>query len=545
MLKTITFSLLAITLIIAVFISIQAYRAKARIREMFTLNKQLQEQNYYMAEFEFKGLGIAYHLGKWEFAKSAALMDRLHEQLITKKGLIKMPDFKSKEEELEFYLNLQNPKTGAFMDDAYPLCTYHGPTENVILHIESLVKELDRPLKLKYRLKYLDRVNTPEKLVAYLDDISTMNWIAAKLPQTSFHNARDILTLARDFTHYDPDNINMVIQKHGLYNFSPEWRHTLLKWFYEHQDPKTGLWGPKSKDGKLLKKDTNNTSSILKAFVDKKGNDIHPEFPLRYKDKLFASTLETLATAFPADDNLDDLHEWNLRTPKSLRLLTRYLWKDSSRENQELAKKHFENYIRILFNRYYIPQEGGFSYYPDSSHATLDGVGGFYIFREIGAFSSEKQHRLWGSPDQSIVSEQTVTTSSFQKKHLDAFIQSPEINSLRIYDSSLDLNDLTKNVLVVVYPGEPVVPDILDLTPRFKHWINTTPLTMGNWISKASVQKDLENIDIKPVPVLTASKSLNDINTLLSRKKHLVIIGFDVLQVPRMKLEIHLKNNRV
>jgi len=35
-------------------------RTKMQMKELFHMNKKLQEEGYYMAEFEFKMLGIAY-----------------------------------------------------------------------------------------------------------------------------------------------------------------------------------------------------------------------------------------------------------------------------------------------------------------------------------------------------------------------------------------------------------------------------------------------------------------------------------------------------
>jgi hypothetical protein len=40
------------------------------------------------------------------------------------------------------------------------------------------------------------------------------------------------------------------------------------------------------------------------------GNDIHKEFPLRYRDHLADSFLNT-ARPEPKDRDLDDWHEWN------------------------------------------------------------------------------------------------------------------------------------------------------------------------------------------------------------------------------------------
>lgn len=62
-----------------------------------------------------------------------------------------MPDFADKKEEMEFYLSLQNPKTGAFMDESYPILYYLEPTLNMVEHLELLAKETGRPLRLKIK----------------------------------------------------------------------------------------------------------------------------------------------------------------------------------------------------------------------------------------------------------------------------------------------------------------------------------------------------------------------------------------------------------
>jgi hypothetical protein len=533
-------NLILTTLVLLVILGISgivlANRTKNQIKELFKMNKVLQEQNYYMAEFEYKMLGIAYYLDKGHYKKSFSLLNRLHKQLKTKEKLIRMPKFINKEDELEFYLNLQNPKTGAFMDDAYPLNSYHGPTENVLLHIEKLATETGQPLRLKYPLKYLDEINTPTKLIAVLDDWSTIGWIASKLPQTSFHSARDILSLARDNISYNIEEEDLVIQKHNLYNFSPEWRQVMLKWFWENQDPETGLWGPKSNDGKLLKKDLNNTASILKAFVDENGNNIHEEFPLRYKNELFESALEALSEPVPSDEALDELHEWNLKMPKSIRLLTRYIWKDASPENKEKAKMLIENFIRIKCEKYYISEEGAFSYYPGGEHATLDGTGGFFIFKEIGAFSSKQQKELWGAPEKNIIDLDSPEITELTQKYFDLIASSENINSLRFYRGTPDYDNLTSNIFAVVYPRKTFVLDIMDLTHKMKHWVDTTPQTMGNWVAKTEIKKRLDSIKFEEVPIYEESIPFESANEVLQKNNKLVVIGFDVLQVPRYKI---------
>jgi len=133
-----------------------------------------------MADFEFKMMGMAYWLDHGHYYTALSRLGKLHKQLKTREGLIKVPEFTNKQDELAFYLNLQNPRTGAFMDDSFPYCTYNEPTENILAHLDSLVKETGQPLRLKYPLKYLDEINTPEKVEVFLDDVSNVGWIGSK-----------------------------------------------------------------------------------------------------------------------------------------------------------------------------------------------------------------------------------------------------------------------------------------------------------------------------------------------------------------------------
>ena len=54
--------LIVIPLILMVLLLISGFliinNTKTQIRELFRMNQQLQEEDYYMAEFEFKLLGI-------------------------------------------------------------------------------------------------------------------------------------------------------------------------------------------------------------------------------------------------------------------------------------------------------------------------------------------------------------------------------------------------------------------------------------------------------------------------------------------------------
>lgn len=517
-----------------------ALRTKEQVKEMFRLNKELQEENYYMAEFEFKMLGLSYLLDKGHYYTALKKLNELHHQMKTREGIVKMPEFKTKEAELEFYLSLQNPKTGAFMDDSYPLNTYYETTENVLLHLDALAEETGQPLKLKYPLYFLDNFNTKEKLIPILEDWSTVGWIALQFPQTSFHNVRDLISLARDYEHHNEDEVSMI-QKHNLYNFSPEWKHALLEWVYNYQDPETGLWGPKSESGKLVKMDISNTAPILKTFVDSEGNNIYEEFPLKYKDELFQSVLAELDKETPEDkEDLDEWHEWGLETPKGLRTLTRYLWKDASAENKQNAKKLIEKYINVKFEKFYIPEEGAFSYYPFEKDATLDGTSsGLDSLEEFGALSSEKQTKLWGSPKENIIDKGIIKTLEFSEKDFD-WVKGSEINSLRVYRSTPDYGNLNSNIYGVLYPKETKVLDAIDLIPKVKKWTNATDQTMGNWVSKEGLIKQLEDFQTEKVPVYNGIP-LDISNKNLNENKRITLIGFDILQIPRFKIILELK----
>ena len=105
----------------------------------------------------------------------------------------------------------------------------------------------------------------------------------------------------------------------------------------------------------------------MKTFVDKNGNNIHESFPLRYKNELFQSVLETLSEPVPADDELDELHEWNLKTPKGIRLLTRYIWEDASEDQKEKAS-HGE------LHRVYSPSLFGVCFFRDGTFCRKVGL---------------------------------------------------------------------------------------------------------------------------------------------------------------------------
>lgn len=509
-------------------ITIYSLNVKTRVKELFKMNKALQEEGYYMADFEFKMLGFAYYLDKGYYSKAYRMLSDYHKQLNKREGLIKIPAFSNNQEEINFYLNLQNPKTGAFIDESAPFCTYWSISENIINHMEALADSATVPLKLKYPLKFLDEINTPEKLKAYLDDISYVGWPASKFPQTTFHFSRDISGETM------PDN---TLGRTNLYKFSPEWKYAMLKWMYDFQDTTTGLWGPKNKKtNQLTKLDLNNTASILKNFRDNDGRDLHSEFPLKYQDKLFRSAIEQLSKPYPDEDDLDEIHEWNLRQSKGIIMLLRFLWKDASGENKKDAEKIISKHIELCFEKYYVKKDGAFSYYPNAQHASCDGNTNI-IFNHIGAFSYKKQKKLWGDPSVNIKDMGVVILNELKISDWDSVVNVPGINSLRIYTVKPDYENLTDSVWAIFYPKDTLVLDIMELVPNIVRWTKAASLSIGNWTSMADIKNEYSKLNIKKPLLYKNNLPFDEVNRKFEKAAELYVVGFDKLQIPRCTIK--------
>ncbi|PKM78511.1 MAG: hypothetical protein CVU90_01880 [Firmicutes bacterium HGW-Firmicutes-15] len=520
------------TIVLVFFIGsgIYVYNTIRSVPQMFKLNEELKSEGYYMAEFEFKMLGCIYYLDKGQYITALTSLNRIHDQLKTRDGLIKVPNFNNKKEKLEFYLNLQNPKTGAFIDDSYPLFTYIGCTLNVASYINVLSYEANEPFQLKYPLKFLDQINTPEKLTAFLDNLSTVGWIGAKF-RTPYIEVAELA-----------EAIPGDIERLDLYTFSPEWKEAMLNWFYDNQDSKTGYWGPKLRGSTELldSGDLEATEKILKLFVDNQGYNLHSEFPLRYKDEIFKSTLQKLAEPMPQD--LASVHKWTLVMNRGTRLLTRYLWSSASNDNKDSARRLMEDIVRSKFEETYIENEGAFSLYPGAEHADLDGMGETIAYLDmIGAISSDKQKLLWGPPEQKITDLGVYDISKLQEKDFALIKNSPGINSLRLYRTNPS-TDYTSDVVGIIYPQPTPVLDMVDLLPQVTQWLSTTPQNMGNWVSKESIIAELAGIKIQPARVYRQDIPLDVANEVFQNKRELTVIGYDVLQVPICKMTLRMSN---
>jgi len=323
-----------------------------------------------------------------------------------------------------------------------------------------------------------------------------------------------------------------VLERNGLYAFSPEWKRALLGWFHENQDPETGFWGPRSRwTGKLLKVDMNNTASIIQAFVDRSGNARHPEYPSRYADRMIGTTLTLLSRPMPADDAEDELHAWALAEDKGIKMLLRYLWKDASAEQKRRTRELIKEYLRVKFEKYYVNRDGAFGYYPGAASASLDGTGGTIgLLRDIGAFSRSRQEALWGSAD-SFRSE-VLRVDRIDERQFAVFRGNPAINAVRIYAPGPASENPAAGVVAVFYPRVKVCLDAADLLPRVASWLSATDKSMGNWVSRETVLEETELRGVNAAPQIVGNVPVEVANDLFRRFGELVVVGFDTLQLP-------------
>ena len=530
--KRILLAVLAVFSIVIAVIAIAAYQTKSKIDEAFELNQQRKAEGYYVSSFEFEGLAALYRLDRGDIPEGLSIIHRVHDRLSTTKGLVKIPEGLDDAGLLEFYKNLQNPVTGAFYpNDKDPLVSYIGVTANMINLIEDLSIKTGEPFQLKYPLRFLDEVNTPETLRAFLDDASTVGWIAAKTKPTfvSAIEIRDLLEQSEEL---------------GIYAFSKEWKRAFYQWCVDNQDPDTGLWGARMRGtGEFIDGGTlNESQKVIKLFTDKGGNDKNPEFPLPNKNRIFASFLERLTQPMP--DDLMDRHDWILNKDHGIRTLTRYLWKGASAEHKQAAKRVIEDFIALRFDRYFVARDGAFSLYPHAEHADLDGTGeAMSMFGYIGALSPEMQQRLWGTPSETVDDLGSVETDRIDRDALAPILDHADVNSVRFYRADPG-ESFFDGVVGLHYPQGRTVLDTVDLLPRVERWAKTTEQRMGNWVGKGRVLHLAGRVDIREIPIFGEDLFVRA-NAILNESTELVAVGFDVLQVPRVRIVFQVPRVRI
>ena len=522
--RKLLYLVLAIVAALALALGIFVTRQASKVREIFAANEMLKSEGYYLSAFEFELLSAMYFIDHGQYLRGLRRLDAIHDKYVDRQGLVKIPDFESPEERLEFYLDRQNPETGAFYPNGTdPLFAYVGVTANMINFIKVLSQNAGRPFALKYPLRFLDDISTPDKVTAMLDDVSHVGWIGAHF-KPPFVSAIELNDLIGQDEHL------------GIYGFTDAWKHAFYQWFYDNQNPDTGLWGARDRaTGAMLGGgDVGDSGKIIKMFVDIEGNDIRPdEFPLRHIDRIFATSIAQLADPLPTRP--DEQHRWILDRDRGYRFLTRYLWPRLSTDDRQQARALMENFVRARFERYFVASDGAFSLYPDAGHADLDGTGEAIGMAEyIGALAPEKQARLWGAPAETVVDLGRQVVPLRALRDLDLIARQKDVNSLRFYRADPG-GDFVGNAAAILYPSDTPVLDLVDLAPRLTHWLETTPQSMGNWVNRDATLAKLSDVGIAAAPVI-GENSLDEIARLLKENGKLFVVGFDTLQVPRFRV---------
>ncbi len=199
-----------------------------------------------------------------------------------------------------------------------------------------------------------------------------------------------------------------------------------------------------------------------------------------------------------------------------------------------------EEFMKIRFENYYIENEGAFSLYPHADHADLDGTGeAIGMYKYLGVLSFEKQRILWGDPEENITDMGTYEVSELKESDFTLITGDSIINSIRLY-KAVPVNDYIEPAEGVYYPSGTSVPDITDVLPKIEKWVKETPQNMGNRVTKENILNNLADIEIKSVPVMK-ELPLRYVNEILQNNSALVMVGFDLLQVPRCKIVFQLK----
>ena len=179
--------------------------------------------------------------------------------------------------------------------------------------------------------------------------------------------------------------------------------------------------------------------------------------------------------------------------------------------------------INICFDKYYVKKDGAFSYYPNAAHASCDGISNL-IFKHIGAFSYERQKKLWGDPSRNATDLGQVVIKEFNPSDLDSPVNIPDVNSIRITIDEPDLKTLSHGVWAVFYPKATHVLDMMEVVPRIIHWTQTSSLSTGNWSSMGKIKRTYSALNIEKTQILKSNYPLKEINKKLKECSNIYFI---------------------
>jgi hypothetical protein len=514
---------LAVVIAGAGIVGYQAYQTFRSVPYLFRRNAELKADGYYMAEFEFRMLGVVKKLSDGNYLDAYSTLHQLRQQMESGDGLVKMPADTSAKARYEFLLSRQDPTTGAFMSPDYLAFTFVAPTLNVIEALDGLAKEIGEPLRLRYPLRFLDAIATPESLRAYLDaHLYTARFWAEHLPGPGFYGPG-----ISELAYVD------LFEMTGTYRFTPAWHAAFRDWLDATQDPESGMWGARMGTPSAFetKHDANSTYHILHYLLTDDGTDRDPAHPLRHADALARSLMAAVTAPMPAGE--DEQHAWSLEQAQATQLLTRRLWAHLDKAERAAVRSALEV---ALTERYRLLDEakGGFSIYLGSA-ADVDGTTTALGFIEAtGSLpGTPDRARLWGE-----TGTPPVDTVNIASPAVIELPDDPAINSFHLYaGSALTVADLDigQPIAVLYPPGKGAVRDVIDLKQSVERFLTGAGASFGNWSTADSIRSSALHPDsaAPTVPVLRVGHTPGDaIGDIGKGASDLLLVGYDVFQRP-------------
>jgi hypothetical protein len=322
--------------------------------------------------------------------------------------------------------NLQNKETGSFIE--YPTTFWIEIAK--AKHILRLLKKNN--LEPKYKLKFLDKINTGKKLKKYFK------------------------FLLHDFTKNNEDELNMVItslpiiKDLGFHNFSKDWDKNYFQCIEYWQDNKTGYWGPWVKKGnKIIKKpELSTTFHILRLYYDKNNLKLkNKKFDLKYKKKIIKTTWELKNKNYPY--GWLEKGYWSTHHNFDVAEIFLYLFDNLSEKEKVKVKRLFNKFlfwaIKDLFQK-----NGGFigdKLHKKEKTSIYKTHLAILLLRGIGYFSESYREKIFNRTKQ-------------------------KINSYRTYKNKIPESEFdTSNLKEIIYINKKEIPDPLETRKRiYSFW---------------------------------------------------------------------------
>ena len=520
---------LALACLVLLVTGSAVYSTISSIPQLFRRNAELKALGYYMGEFEFKMIASQYYLTEGRFLESYRTLRRIDAEMKSLRGLSKMPDNATPEEQMAFLLERQDPVTGAFMEHSYPPFSYFAPTCNVVEALTRLSHETGRLLTLKYPLRFLDQIKTTDQLRAYLDSLLYVSELSAYFPGPGPYGPG-----VSEMAGFD------VLEEAGVHRFPEHWKTELRRWFYETQDPDTGFWGARIgyESHWRQKTDINATFHVLKLMLTESGENQDARFPLRYARTLARGVLDSMNKAIP--ESTTEQHDWGLQQYQGAKMLTKYLWPQLSDSEKDEVRRTFRSML-VQSYRLYRPGDGGFAYYTTDAKADIDGTGlAIGVLKVLGLMSGTwERERLWGNASEV---DLTATRMSVRIWEQAILPQPTEAQSIRVYrdylPSAASYDDAS--LVRIVYPSGTKGLDLMDLRQGFARFMNTEGSVYGNWKSKLSLNETPLGLDheVKRVPVTRGGVDLAEIAREHPASVRFYVVGYDIVQAPILVIEV-------